>query len=193
MKLGDLKWLPALAGIAFFYTTSAFGEVPAYKLVKDKSSIKFFAIQNNAPVEGRFDNFTADIRFDPEHADQSSITAEVSVGSVASDHEAVASNLKLPEWLSEAAFPKATFRSTKLLRMPNTNNYIADGEITLKGKTEPATINFQLEMIGNRAIAKGAMTLQRKDFDIGQGEWAKDDVIKNEVRLELRIVADKVQ
>jgi polyisoprenoid-binding protein YceI len=169
----------------------AFADVPSYQIVKDKSSVKFFAIQNNAPLAGSFTDFTADIRFDPDNLEKSSITAEVAIASVASDHDQVVDTLKLPDWLSEKAFPKATFKSKSIARTPNSNNYVAEGELSLRGVTKPATLNYQLDMIGERAVAKGFITLLRKDFGVGQGEWSKEDVIKNEVRVELRIVADK--
>lgn len=167
-------------------------EAPAYQVVKEKSFLKFFALQNGAPVEGGFGDFTADIRFDPEHPDQSSIAVEVNTASVIAANEDVAKNLKLPEWLSVEAFPKAVFKSKTITRMPMSDNYYSEGELTLHGKTVPVTLNFQMNRFdGKRAIATGYATLRRLDYGIGQGEWAKPDVIKNEVRVQFRIVADR--
>lgn len=167
-------------------------EVPVWHMLKDKSSLKFFAIQNGAPVAGAFSDFDADITFDPEQAEKSSVVVTVNTGSVTSNNADVAKNLALPEWFSTAAFPKATFKASKMTRMPMSNNFYARGELTLRGITKPATLNFMLDHIDeHRAVATGSVTIPRLDFGVGQGEWKKDDVVKNEVRVEFRIVAEK--
>lgn len=167
-------------------------EVPSYKVIPEKSFLKFYAIQNGAPLEGKFEKFSADIHFDPKQLDKSNIKVEVATGSVVVANDDIEKNLKLPEWLSVDAFPKAVFTCKKISRMPLTDNYYADGELTLHGKILPAVINFQMEHFDDsRAIATGYVTVHRRDFGIGQGEWSRDDVLKDEVRVEFRIVADK--
>lgn len=185
-----------IALIMLGFTTAAVpalaADVPGYTLIPEKSFLKFYAIQNGAPVEGKFTGFFADIRFDPEQLDKSTIKVEVSVDSLITANADVGKNLRLPEWLSVDAFPKAIYVSKKISRMPMTDNYYADGELTLRGKTLPAVLNFQFEHMDNsRAIAAGFVTLHRKDFGVGQGEWSRDDVVKDEVRVEFRIAADK--
>lgn len=166
--------------------------VPAYSVIKEKSFLKFIATQNSAPVQGAFDDYTADIRFDPEHAEASSIKAEIATGSIRTADEEIAKNLKLADWLDVSNFPKAVFECKKLTRMPSTDSYYGDGTLTLRGKTVPVVINFQMEHFdGDNAVAKGYVTLRRKDFGVGQGQWAKDDPIRNEVRVEFRIAAKK--
>ena len=167
-------------------------DAPEYKVVKEKSSLKFFAIQNNAPVGGKFSDFTAIIRFDPDHLDESSVNVEVNIASVIVENPDVQNNIKLPEWLSAQAFPKATFTCKKFTRMPQSNNYYADGQLTLKGKTVPVALNFQMEHFdGTSAVANGYVTVHRNDFAIGEGDWSHDDEIKNEVRIEFRVAAEK--
>jgi len=164
----------------------------SYAVIKEKSYLKFIALQNSAPVEGAFDDYTAEIHFDPEHPEVSTIKAEIATGSVRTADEEIAKNLKLAQWLDVSAFPKAVFECQKLNRMPSTDSYYGDGTLTLHGKTLPVVINFQMEHFdGENAVAKGFVTIRRTDFGIGQGEWAKDDVIRNEVRVEFRIAAKK--
>lgn len=188
-----MRRIPILIlAVSALLSSAVSAAVPNYALVKEKSFLKFYAIQNGAPVEGRFDNFTADIAFDPKDLAHSSIAVDVDTGSVAAANSDVQTNLKLPEWLSTQHFPHAQFVSKKIEQMPQSENYFAEGALTLKGKTVPATLNFQFEHLDDKtAVAKGFVTLLRKDFDVGQGEWAKDDIIKNEVRVEFRVAAEK--
>jgi len=181
-----------LVASSTFAAASAFADVPSYEVIKEKSSIKFFAIQNNTSVEGRFTDFDATIRFDPEAVDKSSIRVEVKTGSITMPNEEVLQNVKKPDWLSVDVFPKAIFVSQKISRMPNTDNYYADGQLTLRDKTVPVVLNFQMDHFDSKtAIASGSVTLKRKDFGVGQGEWSKDDVIKDGVRVEFRVAAEK--
>ena len=192
MMLKTLLTLWLAANLVFTGSAVNAAEAPTFNVVKEKSFIKFIAIQNGAPIEGRFKDFTANIQFDHEDLIKSSVTIEVDTGSVDVSNPDVQSNIKLPGWLGVEAFPKATFTCKKLNRMPGSENYYADGKLTLHGKTAPVVLNFQMTRFdGNTAVATGYVSLRRFDYDVGQGEWSHDDVIKNEVRVEFRIVAEK--
>lgn len=183
--------LLALFGF-FTIANDSIADVPNYSVNKEKSVIKFIAIQNGAPLEGKFKDYTAAIKFDSNDLKQSSVEIEIKTASVEVTYDEVAQNIKMPDWLSTEQFPTATFKSKTLSRMPNTDNYYAEGELTLRNKTLPIIVNFQLDQSNDKiALAKGYATLLRNDFGVGQGEWAKTDTIKNEVRVEFRIVAQK--
>ena len=168
--------------------------VPEFVMTKDQSFLKFIALQNGAPVTGEFKDFSAKILFDPHQMDKSKLTVEVTMKDVAGPSDDMISSLKLPEWFSVDAFPKATFTSTVFHMMPGTDEkqYYVDGELTLRGQKKPLTLNFSFEHLDDKhAVATGFTTIPRKDFGVGQGEWAKEDVIRNDVRVEFRIVADR--
>lgn len=186
------KILKIILAVSLFLPFPVLADVPAYKLVNEKSSLKFIAINNGAPVEGQFKKFSADIKFDPSKMDESKIIVEVETGSVFANYEEVAKNLLTKDWLATADFPKAVFTSKTISRMPNSDNYYVDGTLELRGKTMPATMNFQLQLADDKnAVATGYVTIKRSDYGVGQGDWAKDDVVKNEVRVEFRVVAEK--
>ncbi len=172
----------------------AFAEAPSYKLIKEKSSLKFYAINNGSPVEGTFKDFSAQINFNPDKLEESKIIVEVETGSVSTSYDEIAKNLISKDWLSAAEFPKAVFTSKTISRMPTSDNYYADGTLKLRDKTLPVILNFQLQFPDDKnAVAKGYLTIRRTDYGVGQGQWAKDDVVKNEVRVEFRVVAEKVK
>jgi polyisoprenoid-binding protein YceI len=187
MTLMKVFWL-----FMFFCFPAFAAELPLYEVNKEKSFIKFVATQNNAPIQGRFTGYNADIRFDNDRLSESTIMVEVDTGSVEVANPEFQANITLPEWLSTKAFPKATFTCKGINRIPGTDDYYADGQMTLRGKTAPVVINFQMEYFdASTAVAKGYVTLRRSDYAIGQGQWAADDVVKNEVRVEFRVAANK--
>src|SRR5271154_6720261 len=91
-------WLAVSALFVAFAALADVQPVPSYTLVKEKSFLRFFAIQNGAPVAGEFKDFTADIHFDPKQLDKSSISVEVNTDSISSADDDIVKNLKLPEW-----------------------------------------------------------------------------------------------
>ncbi len=187
------KILKKILVISLFFAFPAFADAPSYKLIKEKSTLKFYAINNGAPVEGQFKNFSAEIKFNPDKLDESKITVEVDTGSVFTDYDEIAKNLLSKDWLAVMDFPKAVFTSKTITRMPSSDNYYAEGTLKLRDKTMPATLNFQLQFADEKnAIAKGYVTIRRTDYGVGQGQWSKDDVVKNEVRVEFRVAAERM-
>jgi polyisoprenoid-binding protein YceI len=185
-----IQTLILVASLLFAFP--AYSEVASYKTIKEKSTLKFYAINNNAPVGGEFKDFSTDIKFDPDNLEKSKIIVEVVTSSVFADYDELVETLLSKDWLATTEFPKAVFTSKKISRMPNSNNYYSDGTLELRGKTVPVILNFQLKFVDDRnVVAKGYITLHRNDYGVGQGEWSKDDVVKNEVRVEFRLVAEK--
>ncbi len=172
--------------------STAFAAPVKYELIKEKSHLKFVAIQNNAPVTGVFNEFDAEISIDYVKADEGKIKATIKTGSVSTDYEEIEKNLKLPDWLAVNAFPDAKYETTKIMQVPGSTDYYAEGNLTLRDKTVPVMLNFQIKDYGDTAIAEGYATVKRNDFGVGQGDWVKTDVIKNEVRVEFRIAAKKL-
>lgn len=182
----------ALIGIwAALCSSAALADPIQFVINKEKSSLKFVAMQNGAPVSGSFATFDADILFDYDYLDKCKIKATVDTGSVSISNKDAEQYVTTPDWLSVKAFPKASFESTKVEKIPSTWDYYTEGKLTLRDKTVPITMNFQIEDHEELAIVQGFFTINRSDFGVGQGEWAKDDVVKNQVRVEFRIVADK--
>ena len=89
------KILASFAVAVALSVSPVFAEVSDYKLIKQKSFVKFYAIQNSAPVQGRFDEFSTDIKFSPDAPAQSVIKVDVDTSSVRTAHEDVAKNLKI--------------------------------------------------------------------------------------------------
>lgn len=186
------KKLTPLLALSLLLATAAFAAPVEYKLVPERSSLKFFAIQNGSPVQGEFQEYTANIRFDAEKPENSTVQVEIDMAKIKAANNDIVHFVTGEEWLAAASFPKAVFTAGKFTRMPSSDSYYAPGELTLRGVKKPVVVNFQLEHVdAKRAIAKGYVTLQRNDYGVGQGEWKNDEVIKNEVRVEFRIVADK--
>ncbi|MGE0251411.1 MAG: YceI family protein, partial [Dongiaceae bacterium] len=98
-------------------------------------------------------------------------------------------NLRGGDWFQTDIFPQAKFISEKIERVGE-NKYIAHGKLTMLNQSKPLDLPFEFSTFtANQAAAKAKAILPRKDFNLGKGDWAKSDVIKNEVEVNITIHA----
>lgn len=93
----------------------------------------------------RFDKVSGTMKWDPANPANSSITAKVETASITSNVKGFAQDLAGDKFLKSAAFPEATFVSSAFRQM-STRRGKVDGQLTLMGKTRPAT--FDVELVG---------------------------------------------
>ncbi len=166
------------------------GAPPAWRVDTRASSIGFaFGYddgETSSRFEGRFTRWRADIRFDPNDLPGSSAVVTIETAS-ATDGVAMHDRaLPGPEWFDAAAHPNAVFRSTNFRR--DGDGYVADGELTIRGRTRDYQLPFSLTINGDRAVMTSTSQLDRRDFDIGKDTDA-DDIISREIDLAIRVEA----
>lgn len=178
----------------FFASHASAAEVPSWNVDTTQSSITFTAIQNSAPVEGHFVSFSTDISFDPDKLEQSHIHAEIDIASVTTIYEEVENNLRLEEWFFVEQFPKAEFTS-EIITHQETNNYIAEGTLTIRGVSLPFSLPFTLDIneVDGRTTAYvlAETSLMRNAFGVGQGGWKNTTAVADEVKLVITLTAEK--
>ena len=128
------------------------------------------------------------LSFDPERPESAKATVDVDLasidtGSAESDQE-VAGKV----WFNTPAFPTARF-TTSSVKALGDHRYEAAGQLTIKGKTQDVVIPATFAVQGKAGVFEGRFTLHRGDFAIGEGPWAKFDVVANEVQIQFRITA----
>ncbi len=138
---------------------------------------------------GRFTRWRADIRFDPENLDASSVVVTIEPASASTGVAAHDGALPGAEWFDAAAHPTATFRTTRI--RARDGGYEARGDLTIKGETRSVDLPFRLTIDGDRAAMTGALTIDRRDFNVGAG--AADDLISREITINVRVDADRVR
>ncbi|HEY9304448.1 MAG TPA: YceI family protein, partial [Mycobacterium sp.] len=89
-------------------------------------------------IHGRFDQFSGAITIAEDGTP--SVTAEVDVNSVDTGNEQREAHIKAPDFFDVAQFPTATFVSTAV--RANGDDYVLDGEFTLKGVTVPVAMTL---------------------------------------------------
>lgn len=156
---------------------------PSWKIVSKNSELSFTATQNNAPVKGRFNTFTGEINFDPEHLKGSKVNIAVDTGSISTAATDIANTLKGVDWFDVRKFPQATFTASEFKKTAD-KTFEAKGKLTIRDKTIPFTLSFVLdEYSPTKAHITGKADLKRSSVGVGQGEWSNDAVVKDDVKI----------
>ncbi|MFC5431550.1 YceI family protein [Paraburkholderia denitrificans] len=152
-----------------------------------KTTVSAVFKQMNVPVEGRFNRFNADVRFDP---------ANVAAASAKMDIEVASFDLGAPEynkevagesWFDAARFPRATFVSTRI--SPSTNGaYSVAGKLTIKGKTTDVVVPVKYRKDGANQVFDGTLPIKRLTYGIGAGEWKDTSIVADDVQIKFHIV-----
>jgi len=178
-----LKPLVAAAGIALSMSALA----APWTVVPETSSVGFVGTQQGTKFNGRFQTFTAVINLDAADPTKGSIVGTVNLDSVNTRDSDRDASLLDKDWFNAKQFPEAKFESQKIEK--TADGYVANGNLTLKGTTKPATMKFTLEGSGAAAKFAGTMTINRFDFNVGEGwndtSWVAQDV-SVDVKLDLK-------
>jgi polyisoprenoid-binding protein YceI len=160
--------------------------------IADGSAIKFTALQEGAPVDGSFQDFKADIVFDPDDLGASRLAVEIDTASVLTGHKDRDAALRSSSFFDVKAWPSAVFMSERLTHLGD-DRYEAHGQLTIRDVTREVVLPFQLTIDaegGKRvANASGELTISRLDYGIGQGDFASTKTVGEDVVIRIEIVA----
>src|SRR5262249_17647897 len=94
------------------------------------------------------------------------------------------------DWFDVKQFPEASFEATGFVAKGG-NAYEAPGKLTIRGMAKDVVLPFTLAIEGDKAEAKGHLSLVRTGFGVGQGVWASREWVALDVGVDLDLVATK--
>jgi polyisoprenoid-binding protein YceI len=126
-----------------------------------------------------------------------SVTAEIAVDSLHSGNEQRDGHVKSADFFDVEKYPTATFVSTGV--RADGDNYVLDGDFTLKGITKPVSLTLEFNGVnpgmghGQVAGFEASVVLNRKDFgiDIDMPLETGGAVVGDKVTITLAIEALK--
>jgi polyisoprenoid-binding protein YceI len=154
----------------------------------DKSAVNFTYKQMGVSVDGRFKRFTSQLSFDPAKPTAAKVTFDVELASVDTGAPEGDDEVAGKPWFNTKAFPTARFVSSSVKPLGG-NKYEVAGQLNIKGKTQEVLVPATFTPQGNSGIFEGNFTIRRADFSIGEGSWAKFDIVANDVLIKFRITA----
>lgn len=157
-------------------------EQPAGNWIVDytASEIRFAGVYDGKPFDGVFENWTADVTFDPDDLPGAHVLVTVDTPSVKTGTKLYDSTLREGEWFATGEYPQATvalsgFTST------GPDSYSATATMTLKGRQTSVPLDFELLIDGNIATLSGQAVFSRQTLDLGQvsdasASWVSDEI-----------------
>jgi polyisoprenoid-binding protein YceI len=164
------------------------GLAHADAVVANRSEIGFTIKQMGVNFDGRFTRWKADVVFEPNALARSKADVDVELASI--DLASVESEVeaKSSRWFDTAKFPVARFTSTSI-RSVGGDRFDVAGKLSLKGVTRDYTVPIAVKTdgAGNRVL-EGSFALNRRDYRIGEGEWADPSITGDNVVVRVRMV-----
>jgi polyisoprenoid-binding protein YceI len=176
--------------LAFALALSAL--IPAAQAVEytqvqaDKSAIAFVYKQMGVSVDGKFKKFSSQLNFDPAKPAAAKATFDVELASVDTGAPEGDQEVAGKPWFNTKAFPTARFVSGTVKPLGG-NKYEVAGQLSIKGKTQDVVVPATFTAQGNTGVFDGSFVIRRADFSIGEGSWAKFDIVANDVQIKFRI------
>jgi polyisoprenoid-binding protein YceI len=180
--------LLALAPLCFVVSL-AFAAVQWSMQPKD-SQLSFIGTQAGAQFEGKFEKFTADIKFDPKDLAASRFDVQIDTASVNTRDGERDSTIKSADLFAVKQYPSARYVAEKFTQTGK-GKYTASGKLTLRNVTKDVPIEFTFEENASGAWLKGAASIKRLDFGVGQGDWKDTETVANVVQVRFALLLKK--
>ncbi|MBQ0929244.1 YceI family protein [Ideonella alba] len=150
------------------------------------SEIGFSAKQMGVAMQGRFKQWTAQMRFDPKKPEAGQVSFAIQTGSASFGAKETDAELPKPEWFGVAKFPTASFQSSAIKGLGGGKFEVA-GKLSVKGNVKDIVVPVALTQAGGATTATGSFTIKRLDFKIGEGEWADTSMVANDVVVNFKL------
>ncbi len=158
------------------------------------SAVNFSINHFFTPVDGSFDDYHADIQFDPENLEASHIQVVIPVESVNTRNDRRDNHLKSEDFFNSSEWQNITFSSTSIEQTGN-NEFVARGELTIRDVTHSFDLPFELlgvmdhPMQENTKVAgiTASAELNRTDYGVGVGDWAATAVVGDRVNIQINL------
>jgi polyisoprenoid-binding protein YceI len=164
--------------------------VPVWIVDKVASRLTFRSSVSGQTFDGVFKAWDAQIAFDPKNLRASHATVTVNIPSVVTGDPTRDQMLPTPDWFAAQKFPQATFVSTQITQT-GPDRYQAVGDLRIRGVVRQVTLPFTLSIIKDMAAMDGALTIDRRAFGIGQGQFASPDTVAANVSVMVKLSARK--
>lgn len=174
---------PVLSSVVLLLALALPGLAAAtdYTVQPAASKLAFSGSFQGETFNGHFDKWTAAIRYDPADLTHAAFDVTVNLASVKTGDSDRDSALPGSDFFDVAKFPTAHFVSTGFRR--SGGQVIADGKLTLRGVTRPASLDVTFQPSAGGATLDVDGVVHRLDFGVGGGEYADTSVIGADVKV----------
>ena len=188
------------AGTAFASTIDDDKRADAWEIDRAHSAINFSITHFFTPVSGTFDDYDAEVLFDPSDLENSSISVTIPIESINTKNDRRDNHLMSEDFFNAEQWPNLTFESSTI-EQTGDNQFVAKGQLTIRDVTRDFELPFELLGVMDHPMRDGKKVagivanaeLMRTDFGVGVGDWAATAVVgdKVNINLNLELMADR--
>jgi len=184
-------------------TTAATPAPTAWEIDAAHTAIKFGVRHFFTPVDGRFEEFDVSLTWDRENPANSTVRVNIPVSSISTGNRKRDDHLRSGDFFEATAHPAITFESESVKAISDTE-LLVRGPLTIKGRTKiiefPVTVLGVMDvapamrdMLGAEQIAsfRASLSLDRRDFGVGVGNWAETAIVGSNVDIEIAVEANR--
>ena len=176
--------------LMIFSVHTSFANVRAWDLDKAHSNIYFSIDHIFSKVNGHFNEFTTDIKFDPNDLAGSSFGFEIKVESIDTNIGKRDKHLQSADFFDAASHPLITFTSKEITDGGN-GMYKVNGTLNVKGKDYDFTLPLSLAGVMEHPAKKGTdvagfngnVSIDRLAHGVGNGKFHEMGVVGKDVDI----------
>lgn len=152
------------------------------------SSLSFAGTQSDKPFTGHFKSYVADVDFDPQDVKKTNIHVIIDMKSAATGDVQRDQALPASDWFDSKTWAQAEFTVANV-KKTGANAFEAEGSLSIKGVARTVKLPFTLTAEKDGMRAKGELTVNRHDFNVGIGDWVSDEYVGKDVKIAINLMA----
>jgi polyisoprenoid-binding protein YceI len=167
---------------------------PAGSWIVDRaaSRLTFRGVMDGAPFDGVFRSWSARIAFDPNNLKGSKAVITIDAESALTGQPIKDEALPNAEWLDTARHPQATL-ITRSITQVAPGRYQAVADVRIRGFLRRTTVPFTIAINRDVGHMESTLTLDRRDFHIGEGPWRSPPPVAPAFQVTMRLVAKRAR
>lgn len=173
-------------GFAVLLLATATVSAGDWTMRPEGSTLRFSGAAQGESFEGKFAQFTPQIRFDPAALEGARFDVTVKLASADTRNQERDETLAGSDFFDVQNYPEARFVATEFAAVED--GFEARGALELRGTRQPVTLSFQWTPIADGVRLEGKATLDRTAFGVGSGDWADAGTIAHEVEVATTLV-----
>lgn len=166
------------------------GTAAAWTVDRAASAIIFSGTHTGKAFTGRFEQWNAQIWFDPADLAGSKAVVTVQTGSARTGDATQEGSLPGAEWFDTATYPTARFEATTFKALGG-NRYEAAGTLRIKTTTIPVVLPFTFDEVDRTATVAGKLELDRTALNLGMMSDAGGTWVSKAIGVEIKVKASR--
>ncbi|WP_303719240.1 YceI family protein [Brevundimonas naejangsanensis] len=164
------------------------GTAAAWTVDKAASTIQFTGTHTGKAFTGRFEQWDAQVWFDPADLAGSKAVVTVQTGTARTGDATQEGSLPGAEWFDTSTYPTARFEATAFKALGG-NRYEATGTLRIKTTTVPVVLPFTFDEANGTATVAGKLELDRTALNMGMMSDAAGDWVSKAIGVEIKVKA----